>query len=262
MSLNLHQRRAIIALALTALPLTFSLAACGSAPSDASPGTSSTPAPNTAGTTRAPQSTTPAPSAQATVQPAPVGGAANASIPAATITFRVLPDQSKATFRVREQLARLLAPSDAVGSTGAVAGQLVLRPDSSIVAESSKITVDLSSLKTDEPQRDNFIKRNTLQTAQYPTAEFVPVQATGLPSPLPESGTAAFKLTGKMTIHGVTKDLTWDVNARRAGPSLTGTATTSFRFEDFGMRPPQVAVVLSVVDEIRLEVSLVTQQVA
>ncbi len=251
------RRRAILALALATVPAAFGLAACGGASS--SPNAS----PATAGATAAPQATTPVPRAQPTAQPTLTqGGAANAPAPAGTISFRVLPDQSKATFRVREQLARLPAPSDAVGSTGAVTGQLVLRPDASIVAESSKITVDLGSLKTDEPQRDSFIKRSTLQTAQYPTAEFVPVQATGLPSPLPESGTATFKLTGKMTIHGVTKDLTWDVNARRDGPSLTGTATTSFRFEDFGMRPPQVAVVLSVVDEIRLEVSLVAQQVA
>ena len=53
--------------------------------------------------------------------------------------------------------------------------------------------------------RDGFIKQNTLQTSQYPTAEFVPTRVEGLPSP-PASGQYTFKLTGLQTIHGVQKE--------------------------------------------------------
>jgi polyisoprenoid-binding protein YceI len=130
------------------------------------------------------------------------------------------------------------------------------------VPGASRIAVDISTLKTDQAQRDNFIKRNTLQVDQYPAAEFVPTKVEGLPSPLPPTGTYPFKLTGLMTIHGVQKEITWDVDAQRDGANLTGTATTQFKFGDFGMDPPRVAVVLSVVDDIRLEVNLVAQQVA
>jgi polyisoprenoid-binding protein YceI len=171
-----------------------------------------------------------------------------------------VPGQSKATFRVREQLARLQAPSDAVGSTGMVTGQIVLQPDSTIVASASKITVDLRDLTSDEAMRDNFIKRNTLQTDQFPFAEFVPTRAEGLPTPLPASGEHSFKLAGLTTIHGVQKELTWDVTATRNGRNLTGTASTTFKFGDFGMTPPRVAVVLSVVDDIRAELEVVATQ--
>ncbi|MBI3969751.1 MAG: YceI family protein [Chloroflexi bacterium] len=181
-------------------------------------------------------------------------------MPAGAIRVAVVPQESKATFRVREQLAGISFPSDAVGTTGAVTGQLVLQPDGSIVADVSKVSVDLRDLKTDDARRDNYIKRTTIQVDRFPTAEFVPTKADGLPSPLPASGEHSFTLTGLMTLHGVQKELTRDVKAKREGPSLTGTATTSFTFGDFGMAIPRVPLVLSIVDEIRLEVDLVARE--
>ena len=194
----------------------------------------------------------------------PDGGTASAeaaAAPAALVRFQVLPDQSKAAFRVREQLARLQAPSDAVGSTGKVDGQIVIAEDGSLPPGQSRVTVDLNDLRTDDQLRDGFIKRTTLDTQRYPTAEFVPTAVEGLPAPLPEAGEYTFRLAGQMTLHGVQKDLTWDVTARREPGQVTGTATTHFSFETFGMQPPRAAVVLSVVDDIALEVTLVANQV-
>lgn len=167
--------------------------------------------------------------------------------------FVLVPDGTQARYRVREQLARLSFPSDAVGTTNAVSGQVVVNSDGTVVREQSKIVVDLRTLQSDESRRDNFIRNNTLQTNQFPTAEFVPTAVQGLASPLPTSGEGKFQLGGDLTIHGVTRPVTWDVTARLNGQDLTGTATTSFKFEDFGMSVPRAFVVLSVDDNIRLE---------
>jgi polyisoprenoid-binding protein YceI len=167
-----------------------------------------------------------------------------------------------ANYKVREQLARRNLPSDAIGTTSGVSGTLMILPDGTLPAGQSKITVDLTTLKSDEGQRDRFIQRNTLQTAQYPTAEFVPTSVQGLPSPLPTSGDVTFKLIGNMTIHGVTKPATWDAKATIANNALTGVATTTFTFEDYGMTPPQVMVVLSVADHIELDVNFHLVQAA
>jgi polyisoprenoid-binding protein YceI len=104
--------------------------------------------------------------------------------------------------------------------------------------------------------RDGYIARGTLDTATYPTATFVPTAITGLPTPLPTSGQQSFQLTGNLTIHGVTEPATWTVIAQVNGNEVTGQATTSFKFEDFGMSPPQSMMVLSVVDDVKLEVTL------
>jgi len=119
--------------------------------------------------------------------------------------------------------------------------------------------VDLSTLQTDSGMRDNFVRRNVLHTDQYPNAVFVPTQVTGLASPLPTSGPVSFQLKGNMTIQNVTKPVTWDVTGTVQGDQATGTATTSFTFEDFNLNQPKVPVVLSVVDKINLQLDLTLQ---
>ncbi|MDQ3701302.1 MAG: YceI family protein [Chloroflexota bacterium] len=200
----------------------------------------------------------------------PAGVATTAPVTAAPVTaapsaggvlrFQLVPNQSSATFRVREQLAGVELPNDAVGTTRGVSGQIALRSDGSLVGEDSKITVDLRQLQTDNSRRDGYIKSSTLATDRFPSAEFVPAQATGAPNPLPESGEYAFQLTGPMTIKGAKKDVTWDVSARREGSNLTATATTNFTFGDFNLVQPRVPLVLSITDDIRLEVNLVASQ--
>lgn len=172
----------------------------------------------------------------------------------APMRFTLVPEGSEARYRVREQLARLSFPSDAVGTTKALSGQIVVNPDGTIVSEESRIVVDLTTLRSDESRRDNYIKTNTLQTSRFPTAEFVPKEIRGLPSPLPTSGEGQFQLIGDLTLHGVTRQVTWEVTARLDGQTLTGSAITSFTFADFNLTVPQVFVVLSVDETIRLEV--------
>jgi polyisoprenoid-binding protein YceI len=163
---------------------------------------------------------------------------------------------------VREQLAGRELPSDAVGTTRAVSGQIVIRPDGTLIQEASHISVGLKDLQTDSGQRDRFIKSNTLSTDKFPAAEFVPTRAEGLPNPLPASGEYSFKLVGPMTVRGVQKEVTWDVTAQRSGNNLSGMAKTSLKFADFNLVQPRVPLVLSITDDIRLEVSLVASQAA
>lgn len=141
-------------------------------------------------------------------------------------------------------------------TTSAGTGQLVLRADGGF-AEGSQIVVDLTTLRSDESRRDNFIKDNTLQTRRFPRAEFAVKGAEGLPAPLPASGEWRVKLVGDMTLHGVTKELAWDATVKRSGGDVSGTATTKFPFGDFGMEPPVVGSVLSIIDEIRVEIAFV-----
>lgn len=69
-------------------------------------------------------------------------------------------------------------------------------------------------------------------------------------------------LAGKVTAHGVAKEVTFAVSAKRDGTRLTATATNdpAWKFADFGMTVPRVASVLSIEDDIRIEVSLVATE--
>ena len=54
-------------------------------------------------------------------------------------------------------------------------------------------------------------------------------------------------------MHGVTRPVQWDVQAQFTPEDVSGTATTRVKITDFGMQTPRTATVLSVEDELRLE---------
>jgi polyisoprenoid-binding protein YceI len=151
-----------------------------------------------------------------------------------------------------ELLAGNAARTEAIESTKKVSGSLTLGPDGK-VQPGSQITLDLNSLASDRQTRDNFVKRVTLQTNQFPNVEFVPKEVQGLPSPLPASGQAAFKLLGDATIRGVTRPLAWDVTATLSADGVQGQATSSFKLSDFGITPPKAGPVISVDDAGKLD---------
>ncbi|MFS8639162.1 MAG: YceI family protein [Gemmatimonadota bacterium] len=171
----------------------------------------------------------------------------------ARVRLVIAPEGNVARYRVREQLARLDFPNDAVGETSSISGALVLDEDGSVVAAESRFEVDLRTLKSDSDRRDNYIRRRTLQTEQYPMAVFVPTAIRGAPSPLPTTGEFSFELDGELTIREVTRPVTWQVTARAIDGGYAGTATTEFTFGTFELEIPRVASVLSIRDNIRLE---------
>jgi polyisoprenoid-binding protein YceI len=160
---------------------------------------------------------------------------------------------NEARYVVREQLADVSFPTDAIGKTSDVTGELVVNPDGTFNAGEAGITVNLASIRSDKDRRDNYIRQQVLETARYPSTVFVPTEARGLDVNALRAGETTFELVGDMTAHGVTKQVVWDVTASLVGDSLSGTASTEFTFEDFGMTVPSVMVVLSVEDKIRLE---------
>lgn len=169
------------------------------------------------------------------------------------IRLVVAGEGNEARYRVREQLASIDFPSDAVGKTSNVQGGIVLEADGRVVRDSSRFVIDLASLATDSERRDNFVRRNTLETETHPTAVFVPTELRGLRFPLPSMGDVAFTMVGDLTIRGVTRPTTWEVTAHVMNGTVSGEAKTSFTFADFELTKPRVRSVLSVNDDIRLE---------
>ena len=215
------------------------LSACGGAAS---------PAPTTTLQTELPAAT---PAATVVVTTAPQANAITWTVDAA----------SKATVRVREQLVRLPAPNDAIITIGGAQGSFTLNPDGTF-ASGSKISVDMTTVTTDDRQRTDTIRRDPLEVTRFRTSELLPKSTTGLTLPLVRSGDFTFRLTGDLTLHGVTRSVTFDVKATRSNGKLTATATASpsWKFGDFGMDAPSSFSVLSIVDEIRMEFALIANE--
>ena len=186
----------------------------------------------------------------------PVGALAQDRAP---VRYAVVAEGSEVRYRVREQLVGLNFPNDAVGATSAVEGGVGFDGQGRVLSD-SRFTIDLRTLRSDEARRDNYVRRNTLETDRYPTVTFVPTEARRMPFPLPQTGSAPVELVGDLTVKDVTRRVTWEATASFDGPRVTLRARTAFRFGDFGLRVPRVSVVLSVEDDIKLEADLVLRR--
>ena len=220
----------------TGVLLLLVFAACGGA-ADEEPAAQPPPPPAAAQPTLAPAQSSDAPVSAAGV-----------------MTIRLI-EGSEALYRVNEQLARQNLPNDAVGMTQAVEGKIVFSADGTVDAEQSKITVDVSTLQSDQSRRDRFIQGNALESNRFPNVVIDVKELPGLAWPLPTSGEASFQIVGDLTIRDETRLVMWDAMATFTDGGVEGIAKTEVTFEQFDMNKPRVALVLSVADEIRLEIN-------
>lgn len=234
-------------IAMAALTLALLIAACGtgSEPDDSGGGTVDSPTP-TATATAAPTVSTP------TAAPAP----ADVDTPTEGLSA-MLQEGTLARYLIREELASIELPFDAIGETSEVSGAFTFSADGEIVPESSRIVLNAASLRSDEENRDRYLRRNGIETATYPEIIFVATSIDGLEWPLPVSGEAEFTIYGDLTVREVTRPVAWQTVATFDSNSVTGTAKTNFTFGEFEMEVPDLFFIVSLEDNIRLELDFV-----
>jgi polyisoprenoid-binding protein YceI len=171
-------------------------------------------------------------------------------------TYEIVSDQSEVRYVAEEELVGQGA-NTAIGSTSAFIGSLYFDADGNPLA-CSRWDADLRTLVSDSSRRDNFLYSNTLQTETYPLATFILTSVEGLTTPI-GADEQTITLIGDLTIHGVTKSVSWSATVKLDGELLTGSASTSFLLADFGMEEPNVGSVVSIDDVIKLETDIVAQ---
>ncbi|HET9659319.1 MAG TPA: YceI family protein [Thermomicrobiales bacterium] len=164
------------------------------------------------------------------------------------------PAQSEARYLAEEELSGVGA-NTAVGSTKTIQGAFLFDADGNPIP-CSTIYVDVRTFESDSSRRDNYLRGNTLQSDQYPLAEFIVTSIEDFTMPADGEETT-FTLVGNFTLHGVTKTMAWTVTATKNGDTLTGSAKTQFDMADFDIEKPIVGSVLSIEDTIQLEIDLV-----
>jgi polyisoprenoid-binding protein YceI len=169
-------------------------------------------------------------------------------------TWRVSDDgKSYVGYRVREQLAFLNSPNEAVGRSSAVTGTMEVAGDR---VEAVKIEADLTQLTSDETRRDNAIRQQGLESDRYPTASFVltePVQLEGAPVAGEEvKGTGK----GRLTVHGVTRDVELGLTGRWSGSTIQVVGQLPVKMSDFQIQAPRVGPVVSIEDSLTVDFNL------
>jgi polyisoprenoid-binding protein YceI len=154
---------------------------------------------------------------------------AAATTPAIT-TWNIDPAHSAAEFKVKHMMI-----SNVKGKLTGISGSLSLN-EAGQALSSVEATIPVATLSTGDEQRDGHLK-----SADFFDAENLPT-ATFKSSAVKVKGDEELEVTGELTLHGVTKAVTFAVE----GPSAPGrdpwgntriglSATTKINRKDFGL---------------------------
>ena len=161
------------------------------------------------------------------------GLAAALSLPAAaaTSTWQIDPAHSAAQFAVKH-----LAISTVRGAFTSVKGTVQF-DDKDITKSSVEVTIDVNSVDTRQPDRDKDLRSDHFFDAEHFPAITFKSKRVEQVSP------GKLKITGDLTIHGITKEVVLDVDGPTApikdpwgNQRMAINATTKINRQDFGVK--------------------------
>lgn len=149
---------------------------------------------------------------------------------AAGTTWDIDPAHTSVQFAVRHMMI-----STVRGDFGKVTGT-VAADDKDLSRSKVQATIDAASIDTREPKRDEHLKSpDFFDVARFPTITFVSKK-------IEPAGAGKWKMTGDLTLHGVTREVVLDVEAPGTtvkdpmGKTRSGArATTKINRKDFGI---------------------------
>jgi polyisoprenoid-binding protein YceI len=145
-------------------------------------------------------------------------------------TWNIDPDHSSIGFKVRHMMV-----TNVKGEFGKFKGTLTL-DDQDITKSKVEVTIDTASVNTRVAKRDDDLRSpNFLDVARFPSMSFVSRKVE-------KAGEGKLRVTGDLTLHGVTREVVLDVE----GPSAEGkdpwgnmrrgaSAATQINRKDFGL---------------------------
>jgi polyisoprenoid-binding protein YceI len=152
-----------------------------------------------------------------------------APLSAATTAWTIDPNHSAAQFSVRH-----LMVSNVRGEFGKLSGSIVF-DDQDVSRSTVEATIDATTINTRVEARDNDLKSDCFfDVAKYPTITFKSAKFR-------PTGPNKYSVDGYLTIHGVTKPVTLEVNVTPAIKDKNGNerrgaeATTKLSRKDFGV---------------------------
>jgi polyisoprenoid-binding protein YceI len=169
--------------------------------------------------------------------------------------FHIAASESEVRFLIDETL--LGNPKTVVGVTDEVAGDLLVDFEQPANSQLGTIRINVRTLETDNEFRTRALRGQILQAdqAEFEFVEFTPLTLSGLPDTVAVGDSFEFQISGSLTIHGVTREVTFDAMLTvMSAAQLEGSASTVVLYRDFGMTIPEAPGVANVADEVRLEI--------
>ena len=160
-------------------------------------------------------------------------------------------------YRVKEQLAFLDSPNEAVGRSSAVTGTMEVAGDT---VEDVRIEADLTRLTSDETRRDNAIRQRGLESERYPTAILELAEPIKLAKVPVEGEEVRGQGKGRLTVHGVTREVDLDLRGRWSGSTIQVVGQLPVKMSDYQIEAPRFGPVVSIEDSAAVDFSLVFER--
>jgi polyisoprenoid-binding protein YceI len=155
-------------------------------------------------------------------------------------------------YRIREELASVGA-AEAVGRTPAVDGSLTIE---GTTLTATSVTADLTQLRSDDDRRDGQLARQGIETGRYPEATFELAAPVDLGAAPADGAEVSVDAAGRLTLHGVSREVTMPLTARLSGDVITVTGSVEIELADFDIAKPSSFLVLSIADTATMELQL------
>ena len=167
---------------------------------------------------------TPAPTAAAQTAPGAETIAKGAE-PGPTSQLTLVPDSSKLGISMAKVTKSHGGSFEKLSGSAALSGDQV---------QSLSFSVDTSSLQTDAEKLTEHVKSpDFLDVAKFPTATFKSTSIVAKPS-----GSATHEVSGELTLHGVTQQITVPATVEIGADTVTGKADVTIDRQKFGVAYP------------------------
>lgn len=136
-------------------------------------------------------------------------------------------------YRVQEVLGGI--DVEGAGRTSDVTGSLTIAGNQATAAE---FTVQMASITSDSDRRDGQFRGRIMSVDQFPTATFVltaPIDFGAVPA---EGESLTATATGDLTLRGVTRSVTFDVEAKLEGGRIGVLGSIPILFSDYSIPDP------------------------
>ena len=160
-------------------------------------------------------------------------------------------------YRVNEVL--LGQSTTAVGRTTSVTGHLTI---AGTTATAATFSVPMDTVLSDKSQRNAQFDGRIMDVAKYPTGTFTLTSPIDL-APLPATGVIkSYTATGKLTLHGATRTVTFTLTAERrtakdGGAQIEVAGDIPVLFSDYNIQNPSIGGFVTTQDHGLLEFLLV-----
>lgn len=147
-------------------------------------------------------------------------------------TWKIGPG-SRAGYRVDEVLFGQRAT--AVGRTEDVTGTMTL---TGTTVTAAFFTVDMTTVASDQSRRDGQFRGRIMEVDRYPTATFLLTQPIDVGTVPADGAQISAEAKGRLTLHGTTRTVTFDLQAKRAGDTISVAGTIPVVFAEYGIGNP------------------------